>query len=498
MSVVGLELSGNRVRAVLGEVGDYPLALPLEPPAQDLPTALCLEGRGVEVGSAALRLCRHKPHLVCQGFLSTLGDPKKTWSAGRHRLDSAGALSHLWQRLEPVCRRARVVSAALPAYVAKAEAGTVAQLGEQAKVPVLGTISAPLAAAIAGYAEQAWIGAALIIDLDDHALSMALVRAVEGMAHLLDARVYPHLGLRHWKERLLNALSDCCVLQSRRDPRDAPAAEQALWEQLDPLLEAAYQGRHLHLGIQATSWYQNLLVQPHQVSDYCMHLSRRLLAEMDSLLDGLPPEEMPGSVLLTHAAGRLPGLTPVLRHVVEAWRDSPVRDGRPATRLLDEDFGDDLMRETEQAHPSVAVLSPDALARAAHAVGAWLVHGDLPRGHYDAVAPLPLPQPVDAGPPRLCFQGQEYVLLEPSFSLGSHVGCHLVIDPERHPGVAGRHCDILHDHRAFVLHNRSRDGTLVNDTPVVGSVVLHAGDWIRLGVAGPALRFLGRPSGKLA
>ena len=42
MSVVGMELNGTRVRAVLGDVGDYPLALPLEPPAQDLPVALSL------------------------------------------------------------------------------------------------------------------------------------------------------------------------------------------------------------------------------------------------------------------------------------------------------------------------------------------------------------------------------------------------------------------------------------------------------------------------
>jgi hypothetical protein len=45
-----------------------------------------------------------------------------------------------------------------------------------------------------------------------------------------------------------------------------------------------------------------------------------------------------------------------------------------------------------------------------------------------------------------------------------------------------------------MLLDRSRDGTLVNDCLISGSIVLHPGDWIRLGRDGPALRFLGRPT----
>ncbi|MCI0681961.1 MAG: FHA domain-containing protein [Gemmataceae bacterium] len=491
MSLVGLEINGTRVRGVLGPLGDYPLPLPLEPPAQELPLALSLEKSTLEIGAAALRLLRLRPHLVCHGFLTNLHNATKTWQAGRHRLDAAKAMAAVWQRLEPMCRRTGGVVATLPGYLAKSAAETVFTLGQQSKVPMLGSLSAPLAAALVGYAEQTWIESALIVDVDDHALTLALVKAVDGLAHMLDNRSYPHLGMRYWKDRLVNALSDCCVLQSRRDPRDAPAAEQALYEQLDGLLEASFQGRYLHLGIQATSWYQNLLVQPEQAAAFCGQLTRRLLTEIGSLLQGLPPEEMPTSIVLTHAAGRLPGIVPHLRGLVEDWvREIMIR--QTPTPIPDEDFGEDLMRETGQETPRVAILSADALARSAHAVGAWLERGDLPRGHRDVVAPLPLPQAVEAGPARLHFQGQEYVIHEPTFCLGSHTGCHLVIDAGRHPGVAGKHCEILHDRRHYVLYNRSQEGTLVNDSPVTGSVMLRAGDWIRLGARGPVVRFLGQ------
>jgi hypothetical protein len=496
MSLVGLEMNGTRVRGVLGPLGDYPLPLPLEPPAQDLPMALSLERSALEVGSAAMRNLRRRPHLVCSNFLPAVDNSTATWQAGRHRLDAAKAVLAVWQRLEPMCRKAAGVVATLPGYLDKPAATQVLSLGKRAKVPVLGSLSAPLAAALVGYAEQAWIDTALIIDIDDHALTLALVKSVDGLANLLDHRSYPLLGMRRWKDRLLNALSDCCVLQTRRDPRDAPDAEQALWDQLDNLLEASFQGRFLHLGIQAAAWYQNLLVQPEQAATFCSQLTRQLLTEIDRMLQSVPAEEIPASIVLTHTAGRLPGVAGLLRALVDEWIKEPSLLARMKTPIPDEDdFGEDLLRATGLEAPRVAVLSADALARSAHAVGAWLERGDLPQGHRDLVAPLPLPQPVEAGPARLHFQGQEYVIQEPTYCLGSHTGCHLVIDAGRHPGVAGKHCEIQHDRRAYLLVNRSQEGTLVNDSPVTGTVALRAGDWIRLGARGPVVRFLGQVNG---
>src|SRR5262245_52831755 len=103
MSLVGLEINGTRVRGVLGAFGDYPVPLPLEPPAQDLPLALSLEKSAIEVGSPAVRLYRQRPHLVCHDFLAALENGAKTWQAGKHRLDAAKAMSVVWQRLEPMC-----------------------------------------------------------------------------------------------------------------------------------------------------------------------------------------------------------------------------------------------------------------------------------------------------------------------------------------------------------------------------------------------------------
>jgi hypothetical protein len=182
-------------------------------------------------------------------------------------------------------------------------------------------------------------------------------------------------------------------------------------------------------------------------------------------------------VLITAAAGRLPGLAAALDRSVE-------RHGGREQEPLD---------ERGQGQTRVQVLAADAPARAAHDLAARFHRGELPHGHLDA-APLPPPQPVDAGQPRLQFRGQDFVLCGLSFALGRHPGCDLVFDEQAHPAVAPRHCEIVFERRQYVLRNRSPQGTLVNKRPVLQQIVLQAGDWVRLGADGPLLRFLGQPT----
>src|SRR5262249_1898458 len=153
--------------------------------------------------------------------------------------------------------------------------------------------------ALAAYAEQPWYGTAVVLDIDGHALTLAAVGASEGQAQLLATRVLPHLGLHAWKERLLGALADCCVRQSRRDPRDSPAAEQALYEQPDAVLEGWRQGRMVHLAVQMEQWYQNLVLDPEQPAGFCAALARAALAETHALLSAAALPGPPQAVLLT-------------------------------------------------------------------------------------------------------------------------------------------------------------------------------------------------------
>jgi hypothetical protein len=502
MSIVGLDWNATRAVAVVGAARDYPLPVPLEPPAAELAMVLDLTGREPVVGGAARRRCRLTPHQVCHGFLPLLGTAAQAspgWKIGRRTLDAAGAADYVWQRLHGLCRSASGIVLALPAYLHMAQADLLRALAAKHKLPVQGSVPAVLAAALAGHTQQLWSRAALVVDVDDHALTVALILASQESAHLLETRCVPALGLRAWHDRLINALADLCVWQTRRDPRDAPQAEQGLYDQLDSLIDACQRRHPIQLAVQASQWYHHVLVQPGQTLAFCSPLASQAARAVEGLGNIPPADEAPPTILMTHQAARLPGLRGMLTALAQAWAESA--DGLPAPppRAATDDFGEDLLFDAAPEpleSAAVAVLAPEAAARAAHALAEPLRLAQAGPGHITSLAPLPLAEPMESGPARLHFAGRDYLVQSTTFSIGTGTECHLRLDPHEYPEVAERHCEIAYDRMSFVLFNRSRQGTLVNDASVSGSVPLRAGDRIRLGAHGPQLRFLGNVPAK--
>jgi hypothetical protein len=492
MNLVGLDLNASRARGVAGGVGDFPTTIMLEPPAAELPLCLHLGSEAPVVGRTGLSWCRLQPHQVYHNFLPSLGepaDPGRRWLSRPHQLDAGQALGLVLRQLSQQCRGTDGVVLALPDYLTPLQGELATVLAGQAGLPVLGSLSAGLAVALAAHAEQVWFGTAVVLEVDDHALSLAVVQDSNGQAHLLGHATLPRLGLRVWKARLLNALADVCILQSRRDPRESSAAEQALFDQLDRILEDTRHGRLINVVFQTEHWYQNLVLQPEDTTAFCASLARQVVAEVDRIFQASWPKGSPRTLLLTAAAGLLPGLVPALQSYMDSWEGLDAEVGSEG----EEDFGLGLLSEGEPGGPEpVVVLSPEAAARGAHAVAAHFQGGDLGCRHLDNAAPLPLPQPPEAGPARLQFQGQDYLLCERSFILGRQADCDLVFDRIRYAHVSPRHCEILYDPEAYQLLDHSREGTWVNDRPVTGPVPLHPGDCIRLGPDGPVLRFLGQ------
>ena len=100
-SLSGIDLNATRVRAVAGIADAPPQSLVLDGACEELPLALSLENRHIEVGTAGLGLCRRLPHLACLDFLACLGTDQQ-WSAGRHRLDATRALAIAFEHLRPI------------------------------------------------------------------------------------------------------------------------------------------------------------------------------------------------------------------------------------------------------------------------------------------------------------------------------------------------------------------------------------------------------------
>jgi hypothetical protein len=375
MTLVGIDLNATRVRAVSGPAGVLPRPLPLDGDERDLPLALALDGRKPAVGRAALALARRSPHLACFDILAHVGQPaKREWSAGRHRLDADQAVGLLFDRMKASCAGTKGTVLAMPAYLGRSQALRMTELAQSSKLGVLGSVAAPLALARIAHGQRPWQGLALLLDVDDHALSWTAVLVDDGAcrARALVVQSIPALNARAWKDRLLDGIADRCVQQSRRDPRASADAEQGLFDQLDHALEAYRHGKMIELIVQAGTWFQNLFLPPADLSALCGGMVRQAVGTIRPMLSAAQADGPPEVLHATAAVACLPGLLPALQ---------------------------------EQLGPRVRVeaLPADAVAQSGHELAeAWKSIG---AGHHDAVIPLkPFsrdPQGAGRAPPRV-------------------------------------------------------------------------------------------------
>lgn len=482
MTLLALDLNTTRVRALLGNSLADAGAPYLEGPRPELPLALNLEGRVPLIGSPGLGVCRRSPHLACVDFLPYLGQPRE-WTGPKVRLDAAQALVLVLQQVLMQTGMPRAVSLAIPSYLELHQRALLYQAAATARMPILGSVHAGLIAALAGYSDQPWSGLGYVVDVDGHALTWTAIMTDDRRAQVLASQSYPNLGLAAWKQRLLDAVADRCVRISRRDPRDSADAEQSLYDQLEGLFEASQSGGRAEVVIQTAQWSQHLVLGADELMTACASLVQRTLGGFEALHQLMIPHGRLAAVIMTSGAARLPGLTQTL----QAWLDSrQVRSSESGS-----DFGEYLLREMEPP-ARLHVLPSGAVVRGLFQLSLRHAEGVFVGGHVEH-APLLSPQSVAEGSPRVQFQGRDYPLRGPIFTLGRHPNSDLVFDSAQYPSVSANHCEIVYDRFGYVLRDHSRYGTMINDRPVQVQYALQPGDWIRLGPGGPVLRFLGQP-----
>ena len=492
MSLVGLDLNSGRARAVAGPGARPPGLVTLDGDRAELSLAISLEGRVPQVGRAGFALMRARPHLVCADYLPALGSANH-WASDKHRVDPDKAMALALGALGDTLKHTAGLVSTVPAYLDELQLVRLMRLVEASRLPILGTLSSPIAAVLASpivadsHAEP---GLILVIEADTYAITWSVVerRLDRDGGQLLPRLVQLTTALARgvWLRRLLDGVSNRCVRQSRRDPRESATTEQALYEQLAAALDRGPTNL-LQVRIQGEGWFHNVMCHADEVSVFVAPLLQQATADLDVILASIESLGQLSAVVLTHPAAALPGFAQVVRSRCEVM-----------PRLADEsaDYGD-LILGPRSAGDMVHILPADALALMAHELAARIHGGHFPRGHLDHVAlpPIEGAVPKESGPARLTFRGREHLLPAATFSLGRDPSCDLVFESELFPHVSGKHCEIVFDRRAYMLCDRSRHGTLLNDRPVQQQAALHSGDWIRLGPRGPVLRFLGETAG---
>lgn len=348
--VAGLDINAGRARAAVGAIGVPARPALLADPDEELPLALSLENRAIEVGPHALAHRRRLPHLLCSGFLPLLGQPR-IWHHARHKLDAAFALAHVADAVRKSLDSVGTMFVTLPGYLAPSQMQLARSVMEAAKLPVAGSTILPLALAARTEARR---GTAIVFDADDHAATWTLLSADAKQVRVVGMTSLPNHGVRAWVDRLMEYVADRCIRLCRRDPRDSAVAEQSLDEQLTAYLSQSRLTKPLALNVRTEHWYQNLALLPEEIEKACTGLARTVA---DGLRQCLVETSTPPEVLwVTATAARLPGVA-----------------GAVNVRLPE--------------RTTVEELSVHAPAEAAHSLAIRRSRGELPAGHLDSTLP---------------------------------------------------------------------------------------------------------------
>ncbi len=375
--MAGLDANATRARAVtLGE--DRLQQLPLEEPLEELAFAANMEHRTASIGHAAVAQCRRVPHAICSGYLGLIGQSKE-WRAGR-TIHTPETLTQLgFDKLSSsLGAESTSLGLALPGYLSGKQVRSILGFASLARLPVSGSVAAPLAVVAHRAGNVGSGGTVLLFDVDDYAMSASLVVVLPNEIRMVGSACWPHASLKLWKDRLIDGIADRCVRVCRRDPRDSAEAEQIIYDQLDAALESTRNGQRITMGLRCEHWYQDLIQTPDDFERSCLPLLRIAVEGLKDLLLSQALPMPPRAIWFSHTAGRLPGLA------AKIYRHSP-----------------------EQT--AVSILPANAAAEAVVSLVPRFLEGRLPRTHLEvalpwqrivSAVPAEAPKPVRSLPSR--------------------------------------------------------------------------------------------------
>ena len=279
-------------------------------------------------------------------------------------------------------------------------------------------------------------------------------------------------------------LPDAACASTGATPRPSADGEQALYEQLRAVLETGQTGNVIELNIQSAQWFQNLMLPVEELAVFTAPLveqARRELLDFAEELShcgpphGNSPDDCGREIARTCRQFQPPA-------------SRTCASGEPG----DSDFGEGLLDEVVPA--AASVLDEDAIDRSAYDLASRVHRGEqASEWHEEVTIPAGAVDSIQSGPARLHFSGQDHFLKKANFSLAHDPNCDLTFASELYPSVSARHCEIHREPRGYLLRDRDRHGTLVNDQAVQGQTLLKPGDWIRLGPGGPQLHSSDNP-----
>lgn len=461
MSVVAVELNDAGIIIVRGRAEHALAVVPS-------PGYAVVDGTAVVTGADAQRRSRLKPRFTHTRFWDALDTSplSRPFPSKLSRADLAHAhLTQIWESLLALDDDVTEAVLAVPGWYSLEQLGLILGMAQACNIPVSGMIDSALAAA-AGTTDKAARSLANAAHLDLHLHRIAASK-ISRDDHLVreDNVVDDSVGLIPLYDAWATFVAQAFVRQTRFDPLHSAQSEQALYDQLPSWVDALLDADEATLSMSVSGRKYSVTLGRQQLISSATTYYDPVVALALSVM----PFDEPGTLLVSHRVGALPGL---------------------------------VERLTRDVSDKLVVLAPEAAAAGAlayekHAPAASENDGltFLTSLHLDehGAASVSAPDPTlhqqgddVPSPTHVLHDGVAHSLTPEPFLLGVSIpdqqrGLNLLGETA---GVSRYHCSIYRANGRVIIEDHSKFGSFLNGRRVQERAPLAAGDILRLGTPG--------------
>lgn len=419
-----------------------------------------VDGKQVLVGPDAYARSRLDPRHTYNRYWDRLSLDPVTRPAPTVRNHADLAFAHLNQIWQRVGAGVKEVVFAVPGNLDKYELGLLLGIAQEVGVPATGVVDSAVVSArpVPGVREI------LHLDVQLHHL---LVTRLDQAEHIMRVAVedIPQAGMVALRDAWANAISDVFIQNTRFDPLQLAATEQALYDRLPDWLEELRNSRRVVIELPFGRKSHTVTIE----RDRLIRASERIYRQATQSIQLRPGSTEALTLQISHRIAELPGL---IDHLSE---------------LVDID---------------IIKLAPNAVAQGAIQHQGYICSPEntlkyitsLPISDTPTEVPLTVVTKETSvpTPTHLLHSALAYRILERPLVVGTNplpAERGLRLDGSLN-GVAERHCLLRKKGTEIIVENLTNQGLFVNDAPVEHTAPVRTGDRVRIGDSGAELQLI--------
>jgi hypothetical protein len=462
MTLIGLELSDTGIMAADSTTEKL---LQIDGQADESPGFALPQKDGLLVGKAAENKAHLFPRQIIHYFWDHLNtDPLE--QPGQYMPQSTAeiAYSHLARIWQQIQQHGNEIIIAVPGFYDRQHLGMILGIANELSMPVKGFVPVALAASPSAHPGK------MMLHLDIHLHRLEVTYLKQGQQLTLEDSVTgTEKGLIYLYKQWAEAIGQEFVSSTRFDPLHQAASEQELYHRLPGILFNLQNNPSIALDMTGGSRTYSIAL----TRDLMARKAETVYGELRQMVEKVRTQHKKNEsavvLQLTHRLARLPGCREVLAGIENA-EIIELDQGAGARGVLE--IWQQLADQSGSEGISFFTSRPLRQARSTQ---------DHVRSFED---------PLNAYPTHLLYRSFAYPITDKPLT----VGC--AQDSEQNDvtitgetaGVCPKHFTIGLLGGKIVLHDKSAQGTFVDEKRVNGSIALKLGQIIRVGTPGEQLQ----------